>query len=174
MKNKAAMTVLGVATLLALGATHSVFANDCNPCATPKPAPKPVIKTGCNPCTITPPPPVAKNDCNPCAAPPPAPVVVKPTCNPCVVPPPPPKPVAVCTTCATTVTNVTYHPVKSGQFHEQLVPKDAAGNPLACLDVSGSSVKVGVDWKTSTNDVFTWGTHTTKYNTATVTEQRYQ
>ncbi|MEZ5451446.1 MAG: hypothetical protein R3E93_01320 [Thiothrix sp.] len=113
---------------------------------------------------------VLAKDCNPCAAPlPPPKPVVKNDCNPCAVPPPPPKPVT--NTCATCVT---YHPVKSGQFHERLVPKDADGKPLACLDISGSSVKVGVDWTTSSNDVFTWGTHTTKYNSATVAEERYQ
>jgi hypothetical protein len=87
-----------------------------------------------------------------------------------------PKPVVAndCNPCAVTTTHVSYHPVKSGTFHERLVPKDADGNPVACLDISGSSVKVGVDWTRATNNVFTSGTHTTKYNSATVVEERYQ
>lgn len=78
-----------------------------------------------------------------------------------------------CTPCAVTTPSVSYHPILSGQFHEQIIPKDADGNILGLLNVYGTSAKVGVDWTSATNDMFTWGTHTTKNNSATVVELRY-
>lgn len=148
MKNKVTMTVFGIATLLALGSTSLVFAHDCNPCAAAKPEAKKAVEPAAKPPA---PKPVVNNACNPCAV------------------PPPPKPVVENST-----TSVSYHPIKSGTFHEQIVSKDANGNPLASLDISGSSVKVGVDWTAATDNVFTSGTHTTKYNSATVVEVKHQ
>lgn len=79
-----------------------------------------------------------------------------------------------CHKCSSTKSNVTYHVPQYGEFHEQIVPTDAQGNPVACLDITGTSAKVGVDWTSSTGDSSTWGTHTTKYNSATVVEERYR
>lgn len=79
-----------------------------------------------------------------------------------------------CHKCDVNHSNVTYHAPEYGAFHEQMVPTDAQGNPLACLDITGTSTKVGVDWTYSTGDGSAWGTHTTKYNSATVVEERYR
>ncbi|MBO0614497.1 hypothetical protein [Thiothrix fructosivorans] len=80
-----------------------------------------------------------------------------------------------CGKCAssTTASTVTYHEPQYGEFHEQLLPMDANGKVLGCLDVAGKSVKVGVDITSSTGGSSTWETHTTKQSKATVTEERY-
>ncbi|MDQ5768785.1 hypothetical protein [Thiothrix subterranea] len=77
-----------------------------------------------------------------------------------------------CNTCASKAATVTVHAPKYGEFHEQIVPTDAQGKALGCLDVSGTSLKVGLDWTDTTGDGYVWGSHTTKYNSATVIEER--
>ena len=44
-----------------------------------------------------------------------------------------------CHKCSSTKSNVTYHAPQYGEFHEQIVPTDAQGNPVACLDITGIS-----------------------------------
>jgi hypothetical protein len=79
-----------------------------------------------------------------------------------------------CAKCAkNTASNVTYHEPQYGEFHEQLLPMDAQGNVLGCLDVSGKSVKIGMDITSTAGASSTWETHTTKQSKATVVEERY-
>lgn len=87
--------------------------------------------------------------------------------------PPKPEVVHTCEKCSVSSTIITPHATQTGQFHEIIYPKDANGNVLGCLDVSGTSVKTGKDWTTTDGATFTWGTHTTKKNSAKVVEERY-
>lgn len=149
MKNKAMMTVFSMVTLLALGATGPVFAKDGTVCSTPKETGnKTVQKLADKPIPKF----IVVNTGNACALP-------KPSIN-------------TCNTCSSS--NISYHPTQVGAFHEQLYPKDASGKVLGMLDISGTSTKTGSDWTSASNEVFTWGTHTTKRNSATVVETRYQ
>jgi hypothetical protein len=77
-----------------------------------------------------------------------------------------------CTKCVSKTPSVTVHEPLYGEFHEQITPTDAQGRAVGCLDISGKSVKVGADWTYSTGDGYAWETHTTKYNSATVVEER--
>lgn len=149
MKNKAMMTVFSMVTLLAFSAVGPVFAKDGTICSTPVDTGNKIVqKLADKPIPRF----IVLNKGNACAA--------------------PKAPVTTCHTCSTS--NVSYHPTQSGAFHEQLYPRDASGKVLGMLDVSGTSSKTGVDWTNSSNEVFTWGTHTTKRNSATVVETRYQ